>query len=119
MVEKRENAPAFSLFPIMFSTLFQKQISILFPTMFSTLPKTNLNFLVTSIVSSAYAFNLDRSKILSLGKKLKVNGSLIQMNTIVKKLFYMLHYERISNMLHSKRNTNVDSKNNTRQKQLL
>ena len=38
--------------------------------MFSTLPKTNFNFSVTLILSSAYAFNLDKSKILSFGKEL-------------------------------------------------
>ena len=41
-----------------------------FPTMFSTVPKTNFNFSVRIILSSAYAFNLDQSKILSFGKKL-------------------------------------------------
>ena len=39
--------------------------------MFSTLPKPNFNFWVTSILSSANAFNLDSSKILSFGKELK------------------------------------------------
>ena len=43
---------------------------LLFPTMFSTLPNQNFNFLVTFILSSANAFNLDGSKILSYGKEL-------------------------------------------------
>ena len=38
--------------------------------MFSTLRKTNLIFSVTFILSSANAFKLDRSKILSFGKGL-------------------------------------------------
>ena len=38
--------------------------------MFSTLPKTNLIFSVTFILSSANAFNLDQSTILSFGKEL-------------------------------------------------
>ena len=38
--------------------------------MFSTVPKTNFKFLVTFILLSANAFNLDRSKILSVGKEL-------------------------------------------------
>ena len=33
-----------------------------FPKMFSTLPKTKINLLETSILSSANALNLDRSK---------------------------------------------------------
>ena len=39
--------------------------------MFSTLPKTSFDFLFKLIVSSAIDFNLDMSKILSFGKKLK------------------------------------------------
>ena len=39
--------------------------------MFSTLPKTNVNFSFTFILSSANAFNLDQSKILSFGKEFK------------------------------------------------
>ena len=42
-----------------------------FPTKFSTLPKTNINFLDTSILSSANALNLDRSKTLLFGKGLR------------------------------------------------
>ena len=38
--------------------------------MFSTLPKTNSSFSVTYILSSANAFNLEQSKILSCGKEL-------------------------------------------------
>ena len=37
--------------------------------MFSTLHKTKFKFSVTFILSSAHAFNLDRSKILSFGKE--------------------------------------------------
>ena len=37
--------------------------------MFSMLPKTKFNFSVTSMMSSAIAFNLDQSEILSLGKE--------------------------------------------------
>ena len=44
-----------------------------FPTMFSTLHKTNFKFSVTFIFQSAYAFNLDWSKILLFGKDLKTN----------------------------------------------
>ena len=44
-----------------------------FPTVFSTLPRTNFHFSVTFILSSANAFNLDQSKNLLFGKKLKVN----------------------------------------------
>ena len=56
-VEKGENAgnPAFSCFP----------------TVFSTLTKTKIIVFSTSILSSANAFNLDQSKILSFAKKLK------------------------------------------------
>ena len=39
--------------------------------MYPTLPKTNKNFLDTSILSSAKALNLDRSKILPFGKGLE------------------------------------------------
>ena len=38
--------------------------------MFSTLPQTNINFLDTSILLSANAFDLDRTKILQFGKVL-------------------------------------------------
>ena len=41
--------------------------------MFSTLPKLNFNCTVTFILSSANAFNLDQSKILSFGNELRVN----------------------------------------------
>ena len=44
-----------------------------FPTIFSTLSNTNFNFSVTFILSSANAFNLDKSKILLSGKGLKSN----------------------------------------------
>ena len=40
-----------------------------FPTMFSTHPKTNFNFSVAFNLSSANAFNLDQSIILSFGKE--------------------------------------------------
>ena len=39
--------------------------------MFSAHPNTNFNFWITFILSSANAFNLDYSKILSFGKELK------------------------------------------------
>ena len=38
--------------------------------MFSILHKTNFKFSVMFILLSAYAFNLDQSKILSFGKEL-------------------------------------------------
>ena len=41
--------------------------------MFSTLPKTNFYFSVTFILSSANAFNLEQSKILSFGKGLNLS----------------------------------------------
>ena len=41
-----------------------------FPTKFSTLPNPNFNFSFTFILSSAKAFNLDKSKILFFGKAL-------------------------------------------------
>ena len=41
-----------------------------FPTMLSSLPKANFKFLVTFILSSANAFSLDQSEILSFGKEL-------------------------------------------------
>ena len=41
-----------------------------FPTFFSIRPKTNFNLSVTVILSSAYAFNLDQSRILSFDKNL-------------------------------------------------
>ena len=43
-----------------------------FPTMFSTLPKPIFNTSFTFILSSANAFNLDHSKILSFDKELNV-----------------------------------------------
>ena len=46
-----------------------------FPTMFSTLPKPNLNISFTFILSSANAFNLDQSKILSFGIELNKQGN--------------------------------------------
>ena len=46
-----------------------------FPTMFSSFPKTNFNSLVTVSLSSANAFTLDRSKILSFGTELKFFNS--------------------------------------------
>ena len=42
--------------------------------MFSTLSKTNFNFSARFILSSASAFNLDQSKILSFGKELNIIG---------------------------------------------
>ena len=39
--------------------------------MFSTVPKTNFNFSVTFILLSANAFNLEESKILTFGKRVK------------------------------------------------
>ena len=44
-----------------------------FSMIFSNLLKTNLNFWVTFILSSANAFNLDQSNILSFGKELSVS----------------------------------------------
>ena len=44
--------------------------------MFSTIPITNLNDLFTLILSSASAFKLDQSKILSFGKELNCRDSL-------------------------------------------
>ena len=41
-----------------------------FPRMFSTPPKTNYSFSVNFILSSAIAFKLDWSKIVSFGKEL-------------------------------------------------
>ena len=40
--------------------------------MISTLPKTNFNFSVTQILSSADAFKLDQSTILSFGEELNI-----------------------------------------------
>ena len=53
------------------------------PVMFSTLPKTNFNFSLPFILSSANAFNLDQSKILSFGKELNnfIFAMLWQKNT--------------------------------------
>ena len=45
--------------------------------MFSTCPITNSNVCVTSILSSANAFNLELSKILSFGKELNVANMII------------------------------------------
>ena len=47
-----------------------------FPIMFSTLPKTNLNFSVRFILSSASAFNLDQSKNLAFRKELTIHQML-------------------------------------------
>ena len=44
-----------------------------FPTMFSTLPETNFNFSAKFNLSSANAFNMIKSKILSFGKELKLS----------------------------------------------
>ena len=41
--------------------------------MFSTFPKPNLDISITFILSSAYAINLNQSKILSFGKELMEN----------------------------------------------
>ena len=46
-----------------------------FPRMFSTLPKTNYSFSVNFILSSASAFKLDWSKIVSFGKELRGSTS--------------------------------------------
>ena len=51
--------------------------------MLSTLPKPNFNVSVTFILSSAYAFNLNKSKILSFGKGLSLHygrGDLLYCN---------------------------------------
>ena len=56
--------------------------------MFSILPKANFKFLVTFDLSSANAFNLEKSKILSFGKD--VRGDKIQVFEIVH------HYDIIS-----------------------
>ena len=44
--------------------------------MFSAHPNTNFNFWITFILSSANAFNLDYSKILSFGKELSIVNKL-------------------------------------------
>ena len=54
-----------------------------FPTMFSTLLKTSFNFAVTFILSSANAFNLDKSKILSFGKELTTSWFPTCVNTMI------------------------------------
>ena len=64
--------------------------------MFSTLPKTNFIFLATFILSSAIAFNLDLSKIVSFAKDL----SIIQADFLaelppVSKLKYSFSYENV------------------------
>ena len=56
-------------------TLWEKEKMLVtsifsFPTMFSTIPKTSFDILFKSFLSSANAFNLDLSKILSFGKGL-------------------------------------------------
>ena len=48
--------------------------------MFSILPKPNFTFSFTFILSSAYAFNLDQSKILLFGKEL--NNELLTENIV-------------------------------------
>ena len=66
---------------------FQKKYSnseISTEARFSTLLKTNFNFWVTFILSSAIAFNLDKSRILSSGKKL------IHMNPLPDEKFFRL-----------------------------
>ena len=57
MVRKGENAGG-------------NQHFLLFPPCFIPFPKINFNFSVTSMLSSANAFNLDQSIILSFGKEL-------------------------------------------------
>ena len=44
--------------------------------MFSTLSKRNFSFSVTFILSSANAFNLDQSEILSFGKELNLHHTI-------------------------------------------
>ena len=51
-----------------------KQHFPLFPTMFSVLTKRIFNFVVTFIFLSENAFNLEQSKILSLGKGLRASS---------------------------------------------
>ena len=68
-----------------------------FPTMFSTLSKTNINFSVTFILSSAKAFNLDQSEILSFGKEFNLyhtNGNNIVEEDIKK------HYGKKRKICH-------------------
>ena len=61
---------------MLLKTLWEKgenagtQHFLLFPAMFSTLAKTSFNFSNKFILSSANAFNLDQSKILSYGEEL-------------------------------------------------
>ena len=46
---------------------------LLFPTVFSTLSKREIIILIIFNMSSAKAFNFDKSNILSFGKELKVS----------------------------------------------
>ena len=62
--------------------------------MFSTLPMTNFNFCVTIILSSANPFNMDKSKILSFGKRLMHLKS-VQSN-INQKLLLFVNYEHVT-----------------------
>ena len=58
-----------------------------FPTMFSTLHKTNFKLSFTFILSSANAFNLDQSKILSFGNGLNQYHTIPTLMTLGEKPF--------------------------------
>ena len=91
-------------------TLWEKEKLLLeaispFPTMFSTLSKTEIINFLTFNLSSANAFNLDSSKILSFGKELRTgiwdfviifqvfhDGVILFM---VKNLFIHFFWERV------------------------
>ena len=59
--------------------------------MFSTLSKPIFNTSFTFIVSSANAFNLDQSNILSFGKELRINQ--IDSNTARQQSLGLVHIE--------------------------
>ena len=73
---------------------------LLFPHSFSTLPKTNFSFSVTFSWSSASAFALDQSKILSFDKEVIYNA---------RRNKYRLRVTKINGLTHSHTMTPFDA----------
>ena len=79
---------------IFLKTLYEKEKMLVtsispFPIMFSTLPNTNFIFSLTFILSSANAFNLDKSKNLRFGKEI---SSLITEQSVSLTLYLICQF---------------------------
>ena len=77
--------------------------------MFSTILKTNFNFLVKFILSSANAFSLDSSKVLSFGKELNYIFKMLR-KELAKDIFRFTYCTAGRNMNYLQRSFEVIAK---------